>query len=166
VGLWRYAAGPLFLYTEANMADSPRSRKLAKRILQIVATAIESEIKDPRLKFVTITDARITADLRDATVYYTVMPETFGTDPDVIGAKEALEKAKGTLRSKVGAGTGVRYTPSLAFQTDTVPDEARRIEELLAKAREVDAAVAAKAAGAVHAGESDPYKAPKEDEEG
>ena len=54
------------------MADAPRARRLAKRIIQITATTLEHEVKDPRLAMVTITDARLTGDLREATVFYTV----------------------------------------------------------------------------------------------
>ena len=55
------------------MVDQARARRLAKRISQIVASALEHEVKDPRLTMVTITDTRVTGDLRDATVYYTVL---------------------------------------------------------------------------------------------
>ena len=51
------------------MVDQARARRLAKRISQIVASALEHEVKDPRLSMVTITDARVTGDLRDATVF-------------------------------------------------------------------------------------------------
>ena len=124
------------------MADPARARRLAKRIATIVATAIDFEIKDPRLEFVTITDAKVTADLHDATVYYTVRGADLNTEPDYAAAAAGLEKAKGVLRSKVGAGTGVRFTPTLTFVTDTVPDTARHMEELLARARAADDEVA------------------------
>ena len=88
------------------MADPARARRLAKRISTIVASAIEYEIKDPRLAGVTITDAKVTADLHDATLYYTVLGPTLDDEPDYPGAAAALESAKGVLRSKVGAGTG------------------------------------------------------------
>ena len=147
------------------MADAPRARRLAKRIAKIVASALEHEVKDPRLAKVTITDAKVTADLHDATVYYTVLPESLDSRPDTEGAAAALESARGVLRTMVGQGTGVRFTPTLAFVADTVPDDARRIDELLAKAREADAEVARLANGASHAGEPDPYKPPKDAEE-
>src|SRR5687767_15678697 len=54
------------------MADPARARKLAVRIRQIVSAAIETQIKDPRLGMVTVTDAKVTGDLREATVFYTV----------------------------------------------------------------------------------------------
>ncbi|MCP2280164.1 30S ribosome-binding factor RbfA [Nocardia amikacinitolerans] len=147
------------------MVDQARARRLAKRISSIVATAIEYEVKDPRLRFVTITDAKVTGDLREATVYYTVMGETLDAEPDYAAAAAGLEKAKGVLRSKVGAGTGVKFTPTLAFVLDKVPDAAREMEELLARARAADDAVARTAANARPAGEADPYKVERDSAE-
>ncbi|NKE59290.1 30S ribosome-binding factor RbfA [Lentzea sp. PSKA42] len=147
------------------MADTARARKLAKRISQIVASALEHEVKDPRLARVTITDTKVTGDLHDATVYYTVLGERLDIEPDYAGAAAALEKAKGVLRSMVGQQTGVRFTPTLTFMTDTVPDTARKMDELLAQAQAADAEVARLAVGATPAGEADPYKAPREDED-
>jgi ribosome-binding factor A len=140
------------------VADAARARRLAKRVSSIVASAIEYEIKDPRLAGVTITDARVTADLHDATVYYTVMGHTLDDDPNYAGVAAALESAKGVLRSKVGAGTGVRFTPTLTFTHDTVPDAAHRMEELLAAARAADADVARIRQGARPVGDANPYR--------
>lgn len=145
------------------MADAPRARRLAKRIAQIVASALEHEVKDPRLARVTITDARVTADLREATVYYTVLGDNLAAAPDTAGAAAALESAKGVLRSMVGQQTGVRFTPTLAFIADTVPEDAKRIDDLLARAHAADAEVARLAGDAQPAGEADPYRAPRED---
>jgi ribosome-binding factor A len=141
------------------MADPARARQLAKRISAIVASAIEYEIKDPGLGGVTITDAKVTADLHDATLYYTVMGSTLDDEPDYAGVAAALERAKGVLRTKVGAGTGVRFTPTLTFTRDTVPDAAHRMEELLARARAADADLARVRSGAKPAGDADPYRA-------
>jgi ribosome-binding factor A len=140
------------------VADPARARRLAKRISTIVASAIEYEIKDPGLAGVTITDAKVTADLHDATLFYTVLGRTLDDEPDYQGAAAALERAKGVLRTKVGAGTGVRFTPTLAFVRDTVPDVAVRMEELLARAREADAEVAKVRQGAKPAGDPQPYR--------
>jgi ribosome-binding factor A len=145
------------------MVDHARARKLAKRISQIVAEALEHEVKDPRLSMVTITDARVTGDLREATVFYTVLGSSVEAAPDSAGAAAALASATGVLRSRVGQQTGIRHTPSLTFVADEVPDEARRMEELLARTRESDAEVARLAAGATPAGDPDPYRAPRED---
>ncbi|AQT82901.1 ribosome-binding factor A [Mycolicibacterium litorale] len=140
------------------MADPARAKRLAKRISTIVASAIEYEIKDPRLAGVTITDAKVSGDLHDATLYYTVMGRSLQEEPDYAGAAAALDKATGVLRSKVGAGTGVRFTPTLTFVRDTVPDTAHRMEELLARARAADADVARIRAGATPAGDAQPYR--------
>ena len=141
-----------------EVADPARARRLAKRIATIVASAIEFEIKDPRLAFVTITDTKVTGDLHDATLYYTVFGHTLEDEPDYAGAAAALERAKGMLRTKVGAALGVRFTPTLAFVLDTVPDAAHRMEELLARARAADEDLARVRQGAKHAGDDDPYR--------
>lgn len=145
------------------MADPARAKRLAKRISTIVASAIEYEIKDPRLAGVTITDSKVSGDLHDATLYYTVMGRSIDEEPDYNGAAAALESAKGVLRTKVGAGTGVRFTPTLAFVRDTVPDAAHRMEELLARARAADADVARIRVGATPAGDPQPYRVAHED---
>jgi len=139
------------------MADAPRARRLAGRIKQIVATVIENQVKDPRLGMVTITDVRVTGDLHEATVFYTV----FGTDEERAASAVALESAKGVIRSEVGRQTGVRFTPTVAFRLDSVPDNAKHIDELLAAAREADAQVEAARRAAVPAGEADPYRKPR-----
>ena len=140
------------------MADPARARRLSKRIQEIVASAMEREIKDRRLEFVTITDCRVTGDLHDATVFYTVRGRTLDEEPDYESAAAALEKAKGQLRSLVGRGTGVRYTPTLAFEVDTVPEISAHLEELLDKTRARDAELAEQARNAKPAGDANPYR--------
>lgn len=139
------------------MADAARARRLSGRIKQIVATVIERQIKDPRLGMVTITDVRVTGDLHDATVFYTVL----GDEDDRTASAAALESAKGVLRSEVGRQTGVRFTPTLTFTLDALPDNARQLEDLLARAAAEDAKLEAARQGAVPAGEADPYRKPR-----
>jgi ribosome-binding factor A len=138
--------------------DQARARKLGGRVAQIVAEMLERRIKDPRLGFVTITDARMTNDLREATVFYTV----YGTPEERAGTAAALASATGVIRAEVGRQTGLRHTPSLEFRPDVLPDSARNIEELVARAREADAAVAQAREGAQPAGDADPYRVPAE----
>lgn len=144
------------------MVDTARARRLAKRILAIVATELEHTVKDPRLAMTTITAATITGDLRDATVYYTV----YGDESDVESTAVALSSATGVLRSAVGRETGVRYTPTLSFVLDRVPDTARQMDELLTVAKANDAAIAARAAEASYAGDPDPYRKPGAESDG
>lgn len=136
--------------------DHPRARKLGERILQIVADMLERRIKDPRLGFVTITDAKVTGDLRDATVFYTV----YGTEEEVAASAAALASATGLIRSEVGKQTGLKHTPSITFKRDTLPEGAKNIEDLVVKARDADAALAASRTRAVYAGDPDPYRTP------
>src|SRR6478672_8837052 len=138
--------------------SNPRVRKIADRIQVIVAEMLERRIKDPRLGFVTVTDVRVSGDTQQATVFYTVL----GEDKDLEGSAVALESAKGLIRSEVGKQLGMRHVPTLEFIHDALPETARHLDDLLARARQSDAAVAASAAGAVHAGEADPYKKPRE----
>ncbi|MEN3537659.1 30S ribosome-binding factor RbfA [Microbispora sp. ZYX-F-249] len=134
--------------------DAARARKLADRIQQVVAEMLERRIKDPRLGFVTVTDAKVTADLSDATVYYTV----FGSEAERADTAAALESAKGIIRSEVGRQTGLRHTPSLTFVHDPLPDNARHMDDLFALAKAKDAEVARQAEGAKFAGDADPYR--------
>jgi ribosome-binding factor A len=139
--------------------DAPRARKLADRISQIVAEMLERRVKDPRLGFVTVTETRLTNDLREATVYYTVL----GTDAEQAETALALASATGIVRSEVGRQLGLRHTPSLAFVADALPENAHRIEELVSQARDADARLAQTREGAVPAGDPDPYRKPAED---
>ena len=143
------------------MADKARARKMSDRIRVIVAETLEQRIKDPRLGFVTITDTRVTGDLHDATVYYTV----YGTDEEKQNSAAALESAKGVLRTEIGRQTGVRFTPTVTFIADAVPENALAIEHLLTEAAAADAAVHEQAAVATYAGEPDPYRKPREDDD-
>jgi len=139
------------------VVDAARARKLADRIKVVVAETLEMRVKDPRLGFITITDCRVTGDLQQSTVFYTVL----GDETDRAATAAALESARGVLRAEVGKQTGVRLTPTLTFIEDGMPENAAHIEDLLARVAASDAEVHRAAAGATYAGEADPYKAPR-----
>lgn len=143
------------------MTDVARARKLADRIKTVVAETVERGVKDPRLGFVTFTDARVTPDLREATVFYTVL----GDDTAHNDTAAALESAKGVIRAEIAKQCRLRFTPTLTFVADHVPETAEHIEALVRAAREQDERVAAAAATAQPAGEADPYRKPREDDE-
>lgn len=136
------------------MADEARARRLGERIQEIVAEALERRIKDPRLGFVTVTDVRVSADLHDATVFYTVL----GSDAEAAGSAAALESAKGVIRSEVGKRTGVKFTPSISFMRDALPGSVKAIDDLLAAAEAQDRRVHEQAARGAYAGDADPYR--------
>src|SRR5688572_20598324 len=139
--------------------SNPRVRRIADRIKVTVAEMLERRIKDPRLGFVTVTDVRVSGDTQHASVFYTV----FGSDEEVAGSAAALESAKGLIRSEVAKQLNIRHAPSLEFIHDALPENARHLEEVLAKVRADDAAMAASATGAQYAGEADPYKKPHDE---
>ena len=139
---------------------NPRVRKIADRIQVIVAEMLERRIKDPRLGFVTVTDVRVTGDSQQATVFYTVL----GEQDDLDATAAALESAKGLMRSEVAKQLGMRHAPSLTFIHDALPENARHLDEVLARARQSDEAVAAARSGASYAGEIDPYRKPREED--
>ena len=143
------------------MADPARARRVADRIHKTVAQVLERRIKDPRLGFVTITDVRVTGDLQQATVFYTV----YGTEGERRRSASALKSATGLIRSEVGKSLGIRLTPTISFQLDSLPTTARSIEDALAQAQARDAAIARAAEGASYAGDANPYRTKDEDED-
>lgn len=139
------------------MNPSHRTLKVADRIKVVVAQLLETKIKDPRLGFVTVTDARVTGDLQMASVFYTVL----GDDDARASTAAALESAKGAIRSALGRELGLRITPSIEFFEDGLPENAKALDSLLARVHEQDAEVAALRKNATYAGGEDPYKAPR-----
>jgi ribosome-binding factor A len=136
--------------------SNPRVRKIADRIQVVVAEMLERRIKDPRLGFVTVTDVRVTGDSQQASIFYTVL----GTEDELASTAAALESAKGVIRSEVAKQLGMRIVPSLTFIPDALPESARALDEVLERARQQDAEVAARRVEA-YAGEADPYKKPR-----
>ena len=121
-----------------------------------MAQLLETKIKDPRLGFVTVTDARVTGDLQNASIFYTVL----GGDDERAATAAALESAKGVIRSAVGKDLGTRITPSLEFILDGLPESAQALDSLLARVHELDAEVAKARENAKPVVE-DAYKAPR-----
>jgi ribosome-binding factor A len=142
------------------MTDPTRVRRHAERVRELVASVVRTQIKDPRLGMITFTDSRMTADLREATVFYTVL----GDAAAQAGTAAALESANGLLRSTVGKALGLRHSPTLTFVMDNVQDHVKHIDDLLAEARRSDAEVQELAAGAHYAGDPQPYRVDDEDE--
>ncbi|MGO1402427.1 MAG: 30S ribosome-binding factor RbfA [Flaviflexus sp.] len=143
------------------MAENPRARKVADRIQEIVAVMIDRKLKDPRLGMVTVTDVRVTGDLQQATIFYTVL----GDETVLRSSGTALESAKGMIRSEVGKQLGLRLTPTIEFVADALPVTAQSIEDALVAARARDAELARQRESAKPAGDSDPYKKPADDSE-
>jgi ribosome-binding factor A len=142
--------------------SNPRVRKIADRIQVIVAQMLERRIKDPRLGFVTVTDVRVSGDSQQATVFYTVMSDDLA---QLDATAAALASAKGLIRSEVAKQLGMRHAPTIDFIHDALPESARHLDEVLARAKALDEQVAA-ARVEQYAGEPDPYKKPREELDG
>jgi len=132
---------------------SKRPLQVADRIKEIIANALESRVKDPRLGFVTITDVRVTGDLQQASIFYTVLGDNASRE----ASAAALSSAKGMLRSEVGRALGLRITPSVEFFLDGMSDSASAMNDLIDQMHKADAELAKLRAGAKTVAE-DPYK--------
>ena len=141
--------------------SNPRAGKVAERIHQIIARRLDKGLRDPRLGFVTITEVRVTGDLQNASVFYTV----YGDATTQSETAAALKAATGMLRSEVGKQLGTRLTPTLEFLHDELPASADHMNELLAEAKRRDDAARELAVGANYAGEADPYEKPRSEAE-
>ena len=133
---------------------SNRSLKVADRIKEVIATTLEARVKDPRLGFITITDVRVTGDLQQASIFYTVL----GDEEAQSGTAAALASAKGLIRREVGSALGLRITPSIEFFADGLQESATAMNDLMSAVRAAEAELAKLREGATPAGDPDPYK--------
>jgi ribosome-binding factor A len=133
---------------------SNRALKVADRIREIVAAALELRVKDPRLGFVTITDVRVTGDLQNASIFYTVYGDNEAHD----STAAALKSASGMLRSEVGKALGLRITPTLEFIQDGLQESASAMNELMSEVARKDEELRKMREGAKPIGDVDPYK--------
>lgn len=106
---------------------SKRTEQVGDEIQRILGEVIQSEMKDPRVGFATVTGVTVTPDLLRANVRISVM----GDDDERKATMRALEHAKGYLRRRVGEEMTLRQTPELRLHLDTSLDHAMRITDLL-----------------------------------
>lgn len=106
---------------------SKRTEQIGDEIQRILGEVIQSEVKDPRVGFVTVTGVTMTPDLLRANVRISVL----GDDQERKTTMQALERAKGFLRRRVAEELSLRQTPELKLHLDTSLDHALRIGELL-----------------------------------
>lgn len=137
---------------------NPRSARIAGVIQRVVATAVATDLHDPRLKSVTITEVRVTNDMQLARIYWTQLGDEGRAQGERKRAAAALKQASGHLRTLVGRSTGLRLTPQLEFIFDQVPAQATEVEDVLAVARKRDKELEKLRQAAHYAGDPDPYK--------
>lgn len=112
---------------------TPRMRKVNELVREVVADAV-TDLKDPRIGFLTITGAETSPDLRHAVVYYSVL----GSDEEKEGTAAALNSARSRIQGVLGRETRMRYTPVLEFRVDPSIDEGLRITQILADLEEAE----------------------------
>ena len=105
-----------------------RMRRVDEAIREVLSDALQgSDLKDPRIGFVTVTDVKTSADLRHARVYVTVLGDAEAREKSLAG----LQSAHGVLQRRVGGELRMKRTPTLEFRYDETTDRAMRMEELL-----------------------------------
>lgn len=137
---------------------NPRAVRVAGLIQRVVATALQRDLRDPRLAHVTITEVRVTNDLQIARIYWTYLGDDGHERGQRKRAKQALQQSAGRLRSMVGRKAGLRLTPQLQFIYDEVPAEATEVEDVLTVALKRDQELAKLRENATYAGDADPYR--------
>ncbi len=106
---------------------SHRQERVVTLIRQILAKALTTRVKDPRVGFVTVTGVTVSTDLSHATVRVSIM----GNDHEKAEALDGLQHASGYLRSLLAHSTDLRTAPELHFVIDRGLEHARRIDNLL-----------------------------------
>jgi len=104
-----------------------RVGRVGEQLKKELSQLIQSELKDPRIGFVTVTGVEVTNDLSQATVYLSVL----GDDEQKSNTLKALAKANGFLRSELGKRVRLRHTPVLIFKFDSSIEYGSRIEKIL-----------------------------------
>lgn len=115
--------------------DYGRDQRLRHAIQETLADLLLRKTKDPRVRSVTVTDVRVSPDLRHAHIYVAVSRRSAGAQAQAL---EGVRSAVGYLRGELGRELGLRYAPELHVELDRTLDEAQRIETLISRLREAD----------------------------
>lgn len=107
------------------MKQFNRSDRLGNQLHREIGNVIQYDINDPRLQFVTVTEVRLSHDLKDATVFISVLGD------DSVDVFERVVRAGGFIRRRTGERCYLKYVPRLNFKLDTSRENALRIESLL-----------------------------------
>ncbi len=112
---------------------SERTRKIESQLREIVSEQVAS-LSDPRINgLVTVTAARVSPDIAQATIFYSVLD-----GEDETSAHEGLQSAAGRIQSAVGSQTHTKRTPRLRFEPDPVIEQANKIDAALKEVQQSD----------------------------
>lgn len=106
---------------------SGRMRRVDEAVRAVLSDAIATDLKDPRIGFVTVTGVRTSPDLRHARVFVTVL----GSEEVRATTLEGLRSAHGFLQGRIASELSFKRTPTLVFEYDESTDRGMRISELL-----------------------------------
>jgi ribosome-binding factor A len=113
-----------------------RTQRIADSLKKELATLIQFELRDPRLRMVSVTDVEVSRDLAYARVFYTSLD--IDCEEDAKESTVVLNKAAGFLRSKIARSSKLRVTPALKFLYDTSVSRGRHLSDLIEQAAESD----------------------------
>jgi len=111
------------------MLAGDRAERVGDQILREISDLLLKKIRDPRLKGVTLTEVRVSRDLRNACVYYSL----FAEDEQREQAEKGFESAQGFIRKEIAERLRLRYVPKIQFKYDTSLEYGQRIDRLLDK---------------------------------
>ena len=111
------------------MAKQLRIEKLQELIKQEMGKMLLTDLKDPRIGFVTVTDVEMTGDLRSAKIFVSIM----GDEQQIKNSLDGLQSALGFIRREIGQRIKIRFTPEISFALDTSLDYGDHIQKLLLK---------------------------------
>jgi ribosome-binding factor A len=104
-----------------------RNKRVAKVIKEAVASIILQDLQDPNFGFVTVTQASVSPDLKNATVYFSILGDNVQQNRTL----EHLNRAKGLIRHRLAGQVTLRYLPELTFELDKLLLEERKIGEII-----------------------------------
>jgi ribosome-binding factor A len=113
--------------------DYQRSERVGELLTEVIAEVLREDIRDPRVTGVTITAARVTKDLRQARIYFTILGGAVENKDSVLAG---LKSALGFIRSRIGKQLKLRFVPAIEFFYDESLDEAERIDKLLRQVKQ------------------------------
>ena len=113
--------------------DYQRSERVGELLTEVIADILREDIRDPRVTAVTITTAKVTKDLRQARIYFTILGGASENKDSVLAG---LKSALGFIRARVGKQLKLRFVPAIEFFYDESVDEAERIDNLLRQVKQ------------------------------
>jgi ribosome-binding factor A len=116
--------------------EFPRARRVAEQVQRVLGEMLRRDVRDPRLKPVTVTHVKVSPDLSHAWVYYELLN---GDSHDPV-QRGILDEAAGYLRGPVGRALRLRLSPQLHFEPDVELERGNRLDALITQAVREDAA--------------------------